>query len=114
MDPELDSMKKLRMLRSRAPDPDEIDSQVAALAARLTGAAKELRQALADVLDSEIGAEPAAADLDAIIEWVSSAMSDFIELHLDTVGRLFMIVDRIEAHLEADMRAAAMMRAAEG
>ncbi|MFO0990963.1 MAG: M48 family metalloprotease [Hyphomicrobiales bacterium] len=111
MVPDISAAEILRNFQSRAPDPDEVDGQLADIATRLTVAMKALRDALADISDLDLGAPPAAADRDAAIASSASAVEAFTEFHVDTVGRLFVIINRIEARLDADIRAAAMMRA---
>jgi hypothetical protein len=111
MGPDVDAVEGLRFYRARAPDPEEIDSQLSEIAARLALAMGSLRDELGDVPELGFDKTPQAEGRDAVFESAVSVMKAFTELHEGTVGHLFLIVEQIEMRLEADMRTAAMMRA---
>ena len=60
MGPDTDAVEGLRFFRSRAPDPDEIVSQLLEIAARLKLAMGSLRDALGDIPELGFGKTPQA------------------------------------------------------
>lgn len=103
MGPDINAVEALRHFRSRAPDPDEIDSQITEIAARLQDALNGLREALGDVAGLTLEAKPSTDNPGAVIETATAVMKDFTALHVDSMGRLFLIIRDIETLIATEI-----------